>query len=130
MKNEEKTGASIEKPSSVDVELIEKILEKSLQKKIVWERSGNAYTGRAVKGTLAIAIQRQPSAIFGTTWREFSVQHGPISILKLDNDPLAFVTLSGASESLANKKVSELVAWLDSARLRQVKEAISELDQL
>lgn len=121
-----------EKVSSPDVdsEFIQKIIQKTSEKKIVWDRTEQGHSGRTVDGNLLMSLQLQQVPIFGRAWRSFVVRRGGEEILKLENSGEGLAFLAGIQETPAHRKVAELLRFLDSARLREVKAAISELDNL
>ena len=115
---------------NVDVQLVEKIIQKSSQGKIVWGRAGDSYSGRSIKGDLSIDLTRQQTQLFGVSWTTFKVKRNGQEILKLENNVTTMAFIAGVTDNPVHQKVAELLLYLDSARQRQVKAAISELDQL
>ena len=119
----------IKQPLSVDAQLVDKLLQKTVEGKIVWERISNGHQGRSLDGFFLIEL-RASRAIFGYTWSFFSVKKGGEEILKLDNSSNGLLILAGLSKNTVEEKVSELLDYLESARTREVKNAIADLDKL
>jgi hypothetical protein len=132
MVNDETKIAGLAKVSvsDVDSQLIEKIMQKTSEKKITWTRTNNGHSGQTADGNLVIVLTKQQSSIFGNSWSSFNVRRSGEEILKLESAPDVLRTLAGYPDSPANRKVTELLIFLDTARQREVKEAISDLDKL
>jgi len=132
MENEGAKALITEKASTPDLDsaFIQKIIQKTSEKKITWERTDKGHSGRTIDGSLSIEITLQQVPIFGLGWRTFTVQRGGEDILRLVNGGDALFFLAGGSVSPVHRKVAELLRFLDESRLREVKEAMSDLDKL
>jgi hypothetical protein len=119
----------IKQTLSVDAQFVDKLLQKTVEGKIVWERISNGHQGRSVDGFFIIEL-RASRAIFGYMWSFFSVKKGGEEILKLDNNSNGLLTLAGLSKNTVEEKVSDLLDYLESARTREVKKAIADLEKL
>jgi hypothetical protein len=119
-------------PLSLRAQLVEKILQKTREKRFLWDRTHEGYQGRALRGGITASLAKQSSSLFGESWRIFIVKRGAEEILKLSNDPgnLSLLQLAGVAESDAHTKVSELLGFLNTIGHREIKAAISELDEL
>lgn len=133
-------GASSEqaplKPTSgsprvdIDGELVGKILEKTQEGKIYWSRTRAGHKGRSSDASLTIELVVSDNAIFGRTWRSFVVSKNGEEILVLENESNGLMALAGVAPGPSSRKVSALLNYLETARIREVKSALADLDKL
>ena len=114
----------------VDEQLIATILEKSREGKIVWDKGKDAYRTTTAGAAMAINLEIANIPIFGRKWMLFNVWRNGEEILRLENSNSTLAGIVGVALSRSHIRVSELFAYLESARLMQVRTALDELERL
>jgi hypothetical protein len=113
-----------------DAALVQKVIEKSKEGKLLWKRSGNTYEASTGDGSLSVTLEALPNALLGNLWSQFTVKNNYEEILRLQAQPNALLALSGLRPNPASELVDRLVEFLEDTRQSEVTKAISVLDNL
>jgi hypothetical protein len=126
---EKKPIGEIKTTPKVDNEFVSKILQKTEEQKIIWERVSTGYRGHTPDRSIDIELSTA-SSLFGFTWRLFSAKRGGAEIIRLVNSTGDLLMLAGITESTLYQKISKLLEILEYARSKEVRDAITDLDKL
>jgi hypothetical protein len=126
---EKKPIQEIKTTPKVDNEFVSKILQKTEEQKIIWDRVATGYSGYTPDRSIYIELATGTS-LFGYSWRLFSVKRGGAEIIRLVNTPGDLLMLAGITEAPVHQKVSKLLEILEYARSKEVRDAITDLDKL
>lgn len=113
----------------VGEDLVQKIFERTIERKIQWEKTLEGHRGSTPDGKLVIELNASRSPVFGSSWSTFKVFRSGIEIFKTDFASGGLLFLSGFSDPL-NLRVTKLFEYLESTSERQVEAALLDLDQL
>lgn len=119
------------KKESDDVKLVRQILEKTKERKILWNRDLRSYSTFIARNNLTAEFVIVNNTIFSArSWSSFTI--------KLDEEPILYVTreqnlllsLAGVSADATTSAADELFRFIDSFRQQEVKRALSAIEDL
>ncbi len=116
--------------AEADVNFVRKLLQKTEEKKLSWEKRGQTYTTTIPGSNVTVSLTMTSQAIFGWKWSNFAALKGSEEILRIEGNSNPFAMLTGLGVQPLASAIEELAAYLEGARTREVDQATSALERL